>query len=521
MFRPRNRTLRRRVILIVVVASVVLLGAITAAVVVLERTQQAQHRVVDDHFVTIQVANAEFIDYLDGAAAVQGFLATGEPATLEPYEQVRAGPSGEVLAQVTALFGEQSRPYRQLRATHEAARQWVDEWAEPSIERVRDAGPEAIDAAEADQGRVLFIDVRRGYAEFLDSLLASRGSAEAALQLRTNLLFASVSVLALLAAFVAAALWYLINRWVIAPIDELAAEVKIVSQGDLEHSVTSTGPPEFVRLAHDVELMRGRLVKQIATIEATYREISAAREQLESRTEELQRSNRDLEQFAYVASHDLQEPLRKVASFCQMLQRRYHGKLDERADQYIEFAVDGATRMQRLINDLLTFSRVGRAGDPTVNVDLEDCIRQVIDDLSTVLDETEAEVTWDDLPTVRGDRTLLVQLLQNLVGNAVKFRGDKAPAVHIGARATETGWEFSCADNGIGIQPEFAQRVFVIFQRLHPREMYSGTGIGLAVCKKIVEYHGGEIWVDTATDTGTTIRWTLPARVPARQGASE
>jgi signal transduction histidine kinase len=517
----RNRTLRRRVTLIIVAVAVVLFGAIGVAVVVLERTQQAQQNVVQDYFVAIQGTNTQFVEYLDAGAAVQNYLLTGDRAVLEPFELVRSSPPSDLQPQVEAMYGAGSEPARQLRAAHEAAQQWIDEWALPSIAQVDEQGTAAIDTTEAERGRVQFDAVREAYAEFLNALLAGRSEAESALQLRTTLLFATVAVLALLAAFVAAALWYLIRKWVIAPIDELAAETRVVSQGDLQHSVASTGPPEFVLLADDVETMRGRLVDQIAVIETSNREISAAREQLEIRTEELQRSNRDLEQFAYVASHDLQEPLRKIASFCQMLQRRYRGQLDERADQYIDFAVDGATRMQRLINDLLTFSRVGRAGIPEEDVDLDQCVRQVIDNLSTVLEETGAQLTCDDLPTVQGDGTLLTQLLQNLVGNALKFRGNDPPTVHVGAKPTDDGWEFWCTDNGIGIDPEYAQRVFVIFQRLHPKEEYGGTGIGLAVCKKIVEHHGGEIWVDTAADTGTTIRWTLPAKVPAQRGTSE
>lgn len=517
---PREPTLRRRVTLIIVTVSVVLLGAIAAAVFVLERTQDAQQRVVRDYFSTIQAADAEFVNYLDAATAVQSYLLTGNPDVLEPFEAVRSGPAGELVTQVEAMFGANSKPAAQLRAAQEAAQQWIDEWAEPSIALVAEGAPEEIDPTEVAAGNVVFEEVREGYAEFLDSLLTSRSQAESALQLRTTLLFAAVALLALLTAFVAAALWFLIRRWVVEPIDALAAETRTVSQGNLGHTVASSGPSEFVQLAQDVEAMRGRLVEQIAVTEQSNRKIDAARQQLEMRTEELQRSNRDLEQFAYVASHDLQEPLRKVASFCQMLQRRYHGQLDERADQYIDFAVDGATRMQRLINDLLTFSRVGRAGIADVHVDMNECMRQVVDNLSAVLEEAEARVTWDDLPSVRGDRTLLIQLLQNLIGNAVKFRGDNLPAVHVGVKPFEAGWEFWCADNGIGIEPDFAERVFVIFQRLHPKEMYGGTGIGLALCKKIVEYHGGEIWVDTSVDSGTTIRWRLPAQVPAQQGMS-
>lgn len=514
-------TLRRRAALIVISASVVLLGVTAAAVVLLERLQDAQERVVQDYFAAIQATNRQFVEYVDAGAAVRGYMLTGDPGILEPFEAIRQSQDGETLALVESMFGADSAQAAQLRATLGAAQLWVEGWAEPTVERVRVEGPRPVEPAEIAAGRELFDTVRTGYADFRDSLLTGRIGAQAALELRTQLLFAAVIVLAIATAIVAIALWYLTRRWVIGPIDEIAAETRIVSQGDLEHDVSSTGPLEFVHLAADVDAMRQRLVQQIGVIEAANQHARVVQAELQERTDALQRSNRDLEQFAYVASHDLQEPLRKVASFCQMLQRRYEGQLDERADQYIAFAVDGATRMQRLINDLLAFSRVGRVGVPDVDVDLDECMRRVVDNLSAAQEESGAQITWDALPTVRGDQTLLIRLLQNLISNAIKFRGSEPPVVHIGAEPAEGGWEFWCADNGMGIDAEYANRVFVIFQRLHPKEAYEGTGIGLAICKRIVEHHGGQIWVDASVDAGTTIRWTLPTKVAAEQGVAD
>jgi light-regulated signal transduction histidine kinase (bacteriophytochrome) len=226
--------------------------------------------------------------------------------------------------------------------------------------------------------------------------------------------------------------------------------------------------------------------------------------------DELERSNRELEQFAYVASHDLQEPLRKVASFCQLLERRYKGQLDERADQYIGFAVDGAKRMQVLINDLLAFSRVGRLTREQVVVDCGEIAAQAVANLGPAIEETGAEIEVGPLPSVRGEPALLAAVFQNLLGNAVKFHGDQPPRVTLTAVRDNDSWTFTCADNGIGIEPEYADRVFVIFQRLHPKDAYPGTGIGLAMCRKIIEYHGGRIWLDTDADRGTVFRFTLP-----------
>jgi light-regulated signal transduction histidine kinase (bacteriophytochrome) len=228
------------------------------------------------------------------------------------------------------------------------------------------------------------------------------------------------------------------------------------------------------------------------------------------RAEELARSNAELEQFAYVASHDLQEPLRVVVSYLQLLERRYKGQLDERADKYIGYAVGASERMKQLINDLLTYSRVGRKERAFADVDLERLLTEVRADLGVAIEESGAVISHGRLPTVRGEPRQLHQLLLNLVGNAIKFRRDDPPRVHVSAERDEHGWRFDVRDNGIGIDPSFNERIFVIFQRLHGRTEYPGTGIGLALAKKIVERHGGRIWVEPAPDHGSIFSFTLP-----------
>jgi PAS domain S-box-containing protein len=228
------------------------------------------------------------------------------------------------------------------------------------------------------------------------------------------------------------------------------------------------------------------------------------------RTEELQRSNADLEQFAYVASHDLQEPLRMVTSYTELLAERYHGQLDEQADKYINYAVDGAKRMQRLIKDLLAFSRIGTQGAVFKSTDADRVVKDVLASLNVAIDESGAEIVCADLPAVRADEVQLRQLLQNLIGNAVKFRAERRPQISIGARRQSGEWVFHVADNGIGIDSQYSERIFQMFQRLHERGRYDGSGIGLAIAKKIVERHGGRIWFESEPATGTTFFFSLP-----------
>ncbi|GBE05851.1 phytochrome-like protein cph1 [bacterium BMS3Abin10] len=237
-----------------------------------------------------------------------------------------------------------------------------------------------------------------------------------------------------------------------------------------------------------------------------------AEEALAGRTEELTRSNAELQQFAYVASHDLQEPLRMVSSYVQLLGRKYKGRLDKDADEFIHFAVDGAERMQRLINDLLAYSRVDTRGKPFESANCEAVLRQVLMYMQETVRENNAEVTYESLPEVMADSVQIARLFQNLISNAIKFHGKDHPRVHVSARQENDNWVFSVKDNGIGIEQKFKDRIFQIFQRLHPRSEYSGTGIGLAVCKKIVERHGGRIWVESEPGKGSTFYFTIPVK---------
>jgi PAS domain S-box-containing protein len=256
-----------------------------------------------------------------------------------------------------------------------------------------------------------------------------------------------------------------------------------------------------------VETAEGKVVTAVIR---DITERKAAEEKLKSTLIDLERSNKDLEQFAYVASHDLQEPLRMVSSFTQMLERRYKDKLDADANDFIGFAVDGAYRMQVLINDLLMYSRVGTRGKPFEPTDMNEVLGEAIANLSVAISENHAKITNDELPTIPVDASQIVQLFQNLLSNSIKFRANNTPFVHVSFTERSDEWVFSVKDNGIGIAPAYYERIFVIFRRLQTKGEYPGTGIGLAICKKIVERHGGKIWVESELGKGSTFYFTIP-----------
>ncbi len=510
----RATTLRRRIAWLLVAAAVVLGGVLVADGIALGRLIAVQGQVTNELFGARVAADDHFVALLDAETGLRGYALTGDPATLEPYAQARAGADHSFTEIADGIADLTNDDGLRESAAHadDVAQGWFDSYAAPLVAQVRADGPGSVTNAQVEEGKEQFDQVRSAVSGFSDELTAVRDHESAQLSRWTTVALVVLVVMGVAGLVAGVLVWIALRRWVVRPVDDLAREARAVASGALDEPVTAHGPGEIADLARDVEAMRRTLRAQVAAVESSHAELVAVNARLTTQTEELSRSNRDLEQFAYVASHDLQEPLRKVASFTQLLQKRYGGQLDERADQYIEFAVDGAKRMQRLVHDLLGFSRVGRLGGEVTDVPLDRVLARTLDDLGELVEETGARVEADDLPVVRGEEPLLGQLLQNLVGNAIKFRApDRPPVVRLSARRVGDRWELECRDNGIGIDPQYADRVFVIFQRLHPKDVYEGTGIGLALCKKIVEFHGGSIWIEQPDGPGTSIRWTLPA----------
>jgi signal transduction histidine kinase len=459
--------------------------------------------------------------WLNQETGVRGYVLTRDATLLTPYTdgQKRAITADAELRRLlpTVAIGAS------LDRVAAAGRAWHADFADPAVSAVRALPKNQPLALNVKVGKTRFDAVRTSLTALIDEIGVERDAARH--NVKSGLTRMRVLTLSAFGLIVLSGLgvWFALRRFVLRPLDELGRETRTVAGGAFEHKVGAAGPREIQALGDDVETMRVRLVSALATSRAAEQEVrdgalalEAQAAELEQQAEDLRRSNDELEQFAYVASHDLQEPLRKVASFCQMLQRRYGGQLDDKADQYIEFAVDGAKRMQQLINDLLTFSRVGRTSEDMTLVDTKEVAGHALTALAVAREKSGARVDIGDLPVLTGDDTLLTQLFQNLIGNAIKFRApNRAPRVELRAVREDEFWHFTCADNGIGIDPEYADRVFVIFQRLHPKDQYTGTGIGLSLCKKIVEYHGGRIWLETdrpADAVGSVVHWTLPVQ---------
>ena len=509
--RRRSReswSLRRLFAVGAALAALLMVLVVVAGGLTLTRLNDARVQLLDQAGPASRAHQDLAVAQLNQETGVRGFALTGRDEYLGPY---REGVAAEARAlavtrdYLRARWGDTSR----ADSVAAAAQAWRAGYAEPAIAA---GGGATLDPAT---GKALFDALRARMGELNAVLEADRLDGRVRLNAAAaELRWVGLGIAAVLVVVLAVAAWGL-RRGVLDPLAGLGDQVRAVVSGDVHRTVSGTGPREIVELGGDVEAMRVYISQEVDALQE-------ANQRLDEQARDLERSNRDLEQFAYVASHDLQEPLRKVSSFCQLLQRRYGGQLDERADQYIAFAVDGAQRMQRLINDLLAFSRVGRTTSGFEPVDLREIALAAAAQVETTREEVGGRIVIGDLPRVQGDPALLRQLLLNLFGNGLKFRRpDVPPVVSVAAERRDGEWELAVTDNGIGVEPEYADKIFVIFQRLHGREAYAGTGIGLALVKKIVEFHEGRVWLDAAPrdEPGTVIRFTLPVAADRTDGS--
>jgi signal transduction histidine kinase len=477
-------------------------AAVAAGAIALVGLTDARNRVVnviDPAALQAQLLDSALVDQETG---VRGYALSAQRSYLAPYTQGLAAEASAIAA-LRSIVGQLPAPTASdLDAVQAQADYWRSHYAEPTINQVGRTGKPVL-SPDIVTGKADFDALRARVAVLQADVASSRSSAVATLHDNSTTLDAVFIAVALGLALTVVVLALTLRATVIRPLRRLTAQVRQVADGDFSHEVAVRGPREVTNLAVDVNTMRERILTELAAS----RSVNAA---LQAHTAELQRSNAELEQFAYVASHDLQEPLRKVASFSQLLQRRYAGKLDARADQYIEYAVDGAKRMQALINDLLAYSRVGRSDREPAPVSSDTALAQARANLAEQIEETGATLETGHLPLVLAEMPLLIAVFQNLLSNSLKFTGGKPPRIVVTVRREEPFWLFSFSDNGMGIEPEYAERIFVLFQRLNERSAYSGTGIGLAMSRKIIEYFGGRIWLDTTCTEGTRFLFTLP-----------
>jgi signal transduction histidine kinase len=500
---PRPWPLGRIIAVAVLVMTLFSLAAVVSGALALAHLNQERQRVDTTIDPAALAAQQLYSALLNQETGVRGYALSAQPAFLGPYTAGLAAENA-ALGQLRPLLPQlPAASTADLTGTISQANDWRTRYAQPTIRQIQASGKPVV-SPDILAGKAEFDALRGKMTSFQTDVSGARQQALSALDQASTELDVTLLVIAIGLVVVVTVLAVVLRATAIRPVHVLAAEARRVADGDFSHKVVQTGPREIRGLASDVNTMRERILRELSAVQE-------ANEALAGHAAELQRSNAELEQFAYVASHDLQEPLRKVTSFCQLLQRRYGGQLDEKADQYIEFAVDGAKRMQVLINDLLAFSRVGRSVQGLGPVDCDAVLADAQVALSAQIDQAGAVIEAGPLPVVRGQRTLLTVVFQNLLGNALKFRSERPPRVAVTAERDGTFWLFSVTDNGIGIEPQYADRVFLIFQRLHDRAAYAGTGIGLAMCRKIIEYFGGRIWLDTSAADGSRFVFTVPA----------
>ncbi len=496
-------SLRRRVTRAIIGVLILLMVLIATVIYFINDAKRTGDELVEQWDPAHTISQNTLTAMVNQETSVRGFAIGQDEAFLEPYN-------------IANLLGDSARGtlrkyllgYPDLLAEFRVLDAAIDDWqttvAEPVIAQVRAGDDSAVETAGSTEAKMAFDRVRAASNQLTNSIDAMRTEVAEDRERAFRYVWIAIGVGSAILLGTGLLLAWGLRRQVLDPMNGLVAQTRQVAAGQLNLEIAQDGPLEIRNLASDVDLMRETLATQIARIER-------ARGRIQQRSAELARSNADLEQFAYIASHDLSEPLRKVTNFSQLLERQYAAQLDDKARQYIAFMVDGAKRMQALINDLLDFSQVGRSHEHFVQVDLERALARAMTNLEEPIAEAHAVIEHDPLPTVPGEPTLLTLLLQNVVGNAVKYRSPDRPClIRISAEQQGEDWLLCVDDNGIGVEQQYADRIFTIFQRLHLRDEYSGTGIGLALCRRIVDFHRGRIWLAEKHEPGARFQLTLP-----------
>jgi hypothetical protein len=495
---PRPFSLRRRLGLSFLGIGAVLLVLVAAVAISTAQFVLSGNRVVYRWQPALSTTHRLLTDLVDQVASVRGYALSHNPGLAADYRGYRSDQERDAVALRSKVAGD-GQLTELLDAFGASAAHWQATVADAVVRDIRAGDPRGTTLVQDDVTHRLFQPVDDRANELLAAVNQRTRVAIADRRNAGTVFVVAVILMSFVLAAIGIAIWRGLHRWVLAPVDRLGEQTREVAGGDTYRQIVPVGPNELRGLGRDVEAMRLQIAGQLARAEEI-------QEELRVRGAELARSNDDLQQFAYVASHDLSEPLRKVANFCQLLERQYSEQLDDRARQYIDFAVDGAKRMQALITDLLALSRVGRTTDEFAPVAMGGVTAAAQATMADRISEAGGRVeVATALPVVAGDRSLLVSLMENLIGNAIKYRRpDVAPVVRIAAAldSAEHMWTVRVQDNGIGIEPQYAERIFAVFQRLHVRDAYEGTGIGLALCRRIVEFHGGRIWLEPVESTG-------------------